>query len=122
MNQSRFAYDGLGRRTQIIELQNGAYVSTNNFIWEDGQALAEQRDNTGTNVVKRFFGQGEQISGTNYYFTRDHLGSVREVTGTIGIILARYDYDPYGRMTPVSGAFDADFLVMRECIITPPVG
>jgi RHS repeat-associated protein len=60
-------------------------------------------------VVKRFFGQGEQVSGTNYYFTRDHLGSVREVTGTSGIILARYDYDPYGRMVPVSGAFAMDF-------------
>ena len=108
VNQSLFAYDGLGRRTQIIELQNGVSVSTNNFIW-DGQALVEQRDNTGTNVVKRFFGQGEQISGTNYYFTRDHLGSVREVTGATGIILARYDYDPYGRMTGVSGGFNADF-------------
>ncbi len=108
VNQSRFAYDGMGRRTQIIELQNGASVSTNNFIW-DGQTLAEQRDNTGTNVVKRFFGQGEQVSGTNYYFTRDHLGSVREVTGTSGIILARYDYDPYGRMTAVSGAYAVDF-------------
>jgi RHS repeat-associated protein len=107
-NQSQFAYDGLGRRTQIIELQNGAYVSTNNFIW-DGQTLVEQRDNTGTNVVKRFFGQGEQVSGTNYYFTRDHLGSVREVTGTSGTMLARYDYDPYGRMTVVSGSFNADF-------------
>lgn len=26
-----------------------------------------------------------------------------------GTMLARYDYDPYGRMTPVSGAFAVDF-------------
>ncbi len=95
-------------------------VSTNNFILGWPGMLAEQRDNTGTNVMKRFFGQGEQVSGTNYYFTRDHLGSVREVTGTSGIILARYDYDPYGRMTPISGAL-VRILVMLGCIITPPV-
>ena len=107
-NQSLFAYDGLGRRTQIVELQNGAAVATNNFIW-DGQALAEQRDNTGANVNKRFFGQGEQVSGTNYYFTRDHLGSVREVTDAIGTMQARYDYDPYGRQTLLAGTAVADF-------------
>jgi RHS repeat-associated protein len=82
-------------------------VSTNKFLW-DGQALAEQRDRN-NNVTKRFFGQGEQISGVNYYFTRDHLGSVREVMNTAGVMLARYDYDPYGRMTVIAGSFMSDF-------------
>jgi len=106
-NQSVFVYDGLGRRAQIIELQNGLTVATNYFIW-DGQTLAEQRDNTGTNVTKRFFGRGEQIAGTNYYFTNDHLGSVREVVSAAGAMLARYDYDPYGRQIQLSGTFIAD--------------
>jgi RHS repeat-associated protein len=105
---SLFTYDGLGRRVQDIELQNGVAVSTNTFLW-DGLALAEQRDNTGANVVKRFFGQGEQISGTNYYFTRDHLSSVREMTDGAGTIRARYDYDPYGRKMKIQGDLDADF-------------
>jgi len=105
---SQFAYDGLGRRAQIIELTNGVAYITNKFLW-DGRALAEQRDNTGSNVTKRFFGQGEQIAGTSYYFTRDHLGSVREMTDIAGTIHARYDYDPYGRRTKISGDLDADF-------------
>lgn len=71
--------------------------------------VCEQRDNTGGNVVKRFFGQGEQISGTNYYFTRDHLGSIREMVDSSGTIQARYDYDPYGVRTKIQGAMDADF-------------
>jgi RHS repeat-associated protein len=103
-----FTYDGLGRRVQIIEKQNGVAISTNKFLW-DGQTLCEQRDLTGGTVVKRFFGQGEQISGTNYFFTRDHLGSVREMTDSSGAIQARYDYDPYGRKTKISGSLDADF-------------
>jgi RHS repeat-associated protein len=107
-NQSLFTYDGLGRRVQIVEYANGAAYATNKFIW-DGQTLAEQRDVTGAVVTKRFFGEGEQVSGTNYFFTRDHLGSVREVMNTAGVMQARYDYDPYGRMTVISGTFTADF-------------
>jgi RHS repeat-associated protein len=107
-NQSLFAYDGLGRRVQIIEMTNGIAYITNKFLW-DGMTMAEQRDLTGGTVTKRFFGQGEQISGTNYYFTRDHLGSVREMVNSSGVIQARYDYDPYGRQTTVSGTMSADF-------------
>ena len=107
-NQSLFIYDGYGRRAQIIEMQNGLPVGTNMFVW-DGQILAEQRDNTGVNVTKRFFGQGEQISGSNYYITKDHLGSIREMIDSSGTIQARYDYDPYGRRTKCSGSLDADF-------------
>jgi RHS repeat-associated protein len=80
----------------------------NKFVWCRTQ-LCEQRDLTGTMVTKRFFGEGEQISGVNYFFTRDHLGSVREMTDASGAIQARYDYDPYGRRTKISGSLDADF-------------
>ena len=107
-NQSLFTYDGFGRRVKIIEMTNGVAYATNIFIW-DGQSLVEQRDLTGGTVVKRFFGEGEQISGINYYFTRDHLGSVREMTDSTGAIKVRYDYDPYGRQTIVSGTMNADF-------------
>ena len=107
-NQSLFSYDGLGRRVQIVELTNGVAYVTNKFLW-DGMAMAEQRDLTGGTVVKRFFGQGEQISGTNYYFTRDHLGSVREMTDSAGTIHFRGDYDPYGRQTKVQGDLNPDF-------------
>jgi RHS repeat-associated protein len=60
-------------------------------------------------VTKRFFNGGEQVSGTNYYFTRDHLGSVREMTDTTGTIKTRYDYDPFGRQIKTSGTMDSDF-------------
>jgi hypothetical protein len=48
-------------------------------------------------VTKRFYGQGEQIGGTAYYSTRDHLGSVRELVDASGATRARYDYDVYGQ-------------------------
>ncbi len=107
-NQSLFSYDGYGRMVQIIEKTNGIAFATNKFIW-DGTQIYEQRNNTGATVARRFFTQGEQISGTNYYFTKDHLGSVREVLTANSLVQARYDYDPYGRRTVVSGSLNADF-------------
>src|SRR5439155_12080737 len=41
--------------------------------------------------------------------TRDHLGSIREFIDTTGATHARYDYDPYGRTTRISGDRDASF-------------
>jgi RHS repeat-associated protein len=74
-----------------------------------GTQLWDKRDSTGATVSKRFFVQGEQIGGTNFFFNRDHLGSVREMTDTNGTIRARYTYDPWGRRTKVSGDLEADF-------------
>jgi len=107
LNRSQFTYDGLGRRMEDSEVESGV-ATDSKFVW-DGQMLAEQRDSTGTNVTKRFFGEGEQISGTDYYFTSDHLDSVREMTDKTGTIQVRYDYDPYGRQTTVLGTATADF-------------
>jgi RHS repeat-associated protein len=35
-----------------------------------------------------------------YYYTRDHLGSVREMCNSSGNIVSRYGYDPYGAPPP----------------------
>jgi RHS repeat-associated protein len=51
----------------------------------------------------------ETASGQGYYYTRDHLGSVREMLNGSGTIVARYAYDPYGRPTLVQGANLATF-------------
>jgi RHS repeat-associated protein len=105
---STFAYDGQGRRVLIIETgSSGGVTSTKNLVWE-GMTIAEEKNASGT-VTKRYFGQGVQLSGSNYYYARDHLGSIRELTNTNGVIQAEYDYDPYGRQTQLSGTMTADF-------------
>ena len=72
----------------------------------------EERD-ASNHVTKRYFAQGEQrVSGstpTSYFYTRDHLGSIREVTDSSGATQAEYAYDPFGRSTKVSGSVDCDF-------------
>jgi len=82
------------------------------FVWS-GNAIAEERDSTGANVTKRFFAEGEQrIGGTdagNYYYTRDHLGSVREVTDSSGLLKGQYDYDAWGNSVVIKGKMQVNF-------------
>jgi RHS repeat-associated protein len=85
-------------------------ISTKNFVWI-GNRLAEERD-ADNNVTKRFYPQGVQLtqpSTLNLFYSRDHLGSIRELMDSAQSIRARYDYDPYGVRTKLSGDEDADF-------------
>jgi RHS repeat-associated protein len=50
-----------------------------------------------------------QVGTTNYFYTRDRLGSIRELTNGSGTVQTRYDYDSYGRRTKVSGTIVVDF-------------
>ncbi|HEX4630476.1 MAG TPA: RHS repeat-associated core domain-containing protein [Chthoniobacterales bacterium] len=81
------------------------------FVW-CGNQICEERDITGATVTKRYFAEGEQrLEGdsANYYYTRDHLGSIREVTTSLGSVVARYDYDAWGKSFVVNGNLTVDF-------------
>ncbi len=111
-HRTEFGYDGMGRRVRTIEKENGVVTSDQRQVWL-GLELAEDRDTATGQTMKRFFPQGEQIasgpaSGA-YYYTRDHLGSIRELTDATGTVRARYDYDPWGRRTKIEGDVDASF-------------
>jgi RHS repeat-associated protein len=107
---STFSYNGAGQRVAIREYSTtGSLTSTKQFV--GGSMLTEERD--GSNLVtKRLFAQGEQqVSGgtaTNFFYTRDHLGSIRELTDGTGAVQARYGYDPYGQRTKLSGSADTE--------------
>lgn len=103
-NTSEFVYDGLGRR--VAEKVNSTLVKR--WVWE-GLSIAEERD-AGNTVTKRFYGLGFQSGSDEFYYTKDHLGSIREVVDGTGAVRARYDYTLYGAATKLSGDIDADFL------------
>ena len=107
-NRSEFSYDGLGRRLRIVEKTNGLVQSDNYYLW-CGAVICEMRDASGATVLRRLFAQGESLVATtntaNYYYTRDHLRSVREVLDTNGLLVTRYNYDPYGQKS----TFESDF-------------
>jgi RHS repeat-associated protein len=103
-----FIYDGLGRRVGIVESHGSNVLTSKAFVW-CGKKLCQERDSTGHTVTKQFFTYGEQINGTNYYFAKDHVGSVRDMTDSGGNIQASYDYDAWGRQTQLAGSLTADF-------------
>jgi RHS repeat-associated protein len=108
--KTSFAYDGLSRRVRTEEWDGNQLVEGHTSLWL-GSSIAEERDFN--NVVQtRQFAQGEQrVSGANpgnYYYTTDHLGSLREMTDAAGVARARYDYDPYGNRSRAGGDLEAD--------------
>jgi RHS repeat-associated protein len=105
-HRSEFTYDGLSRRTRSVEKENGATVRDAQLFWA-GTELIEER--TSTADVNRFYGDGEQHDGVARYLTREHLGSIREVTDANGTVMTRNEYDPYGRLTRVAGTADSRF-------------
>jgi RHS repeat-associated protein len=109
--RTEFTYDGQGRLASVRTLVNNSEVSFRRFVWCDNR-ICEERDNGGA-VVKRFFEQGMKVEvGPNagdYFYTRDHLGSIRELIDGSGTTRARFAYDPYGRRTNLSGDVSVDF-------------
>jgi RHS repeat-associated protein len=82
-------------------------VSTRKTVWS-GEQRCEFRDATNS-VTLRIYSQGQHDGTTAYFYTRDHLGSIREIIDSTGTLRGRYDYDPFGIATKVSGDINLDF-------------
>jgi RHS repeat-associated protein len=106
--RSEFTYNGLGQRVRIVEMDGAAVLTDRWYVWCE-LSICEERDSSGSSVLRRFFHHGVQEGTDAYLYTRDHLGSIREVTDATGTLRARYDYDPYGRQTKLSGDKEAAF-------------
>jgi RHS repeat-associated protein len=106
-NYTQITYDGLSRYAKIVEYSAGTLVGTKQFVWARS-VLAETRDASGS-LISQNFGVGEIVSGANYYFTGDFLGSVRDATDSGGS-LTQMAFDPFGRNTTFSSnGFLPDF-------------
>jgi RHS repeat-associated protein len=108
---TKFSYDGLGRRVGIRVLTNGVEMAHRLYVWDDLQ-ICQERDTNGV-VTKRFFGQGMKVEfgpvTGSFFYVKDHQGSIRQLTDAGGDIRAIYAYDPFGRRTRVFGDLEADF-------------
>ena len=113
-HRTEFSYDGLDRRTGIVEKENDIKISERRYLWA-GPQLCEERDATGSATQKRFssFGvassAGSDLTNGNYFFTRDHLASVREMSDQSASIRAEFDYSPYGDRQRLSGDLEPGF-------------
>jgi RHS repeat-associated protein len=108
-----FSCDAEGRYIGIRQQEENSHREiSNRLLFWCGEEICEER-NTRGEVVKRFFPQGMTVqTGTateRFFYTRDHLGSIRELVDDKGNVRARYDYDLYGVRTRVSGDVESDF-------------
>jgi RHS repeat-associated protein len=108
--RSEFSYDGFDRRVRIVEERKGAVVSDVWLLWCGTAICAQRIVDTGTSALqKRFFSFGETDDERVYFYTRDYLGSIRQMTDTAGAVVTSYDYDPYGRTIASNGEATASF-------------
>ncbi|MFZ5655136.1 MAG: RHS repeat domain-containing protein [Pseudomonadota bacterium] len=105
---TEFRYDGLGRRSAILEWHNNNNYTETRYLW-CGERICQARSGSDT-VIRRYYDEGE-LGPNAYYYAQDHLGSVRDLVNASGQVLASYDYDPYGNPTRTeeSGSARADY-------------
>jgi RHS repeat-associated protein len=108
---TEFAYNSAGQRVRMVEKDgSGAVMSDTWYVWGGARVALELTGPSKTNltIARRFLGEGFLVGTTKYWYTRDHLGSVRDVVDANGTVVARYDYDPYGNREKVFGAVDVE--------------
>ena len=85
-----WAYDWLDR--MVEERVNGQVRKR--WVW-DGLEVVQERDGA-NRVVRNEYGSGFEGGGDGYVYTKDHLGSIREVVDGKGRQRARYSYGLWG--------------------------
>jgi len=100
-HESLYEYDGESRRVRIKELTSSVESKNETFVW-CGARICQKRASNGSTVVRNYFDQGFEEGTSDYFYTRDHLGSVREVVGSDGTsVSGGVTYSPWGESTEI---------------------
>ncbi|EQC44170.1 RHS repeat-associated core domain-containing protein [Bacteriovorax sp. Seq25_V] len=122
----KFKYDGLNRRIekQYIDFKTSKNSYLKRFVY-DGEDIILELD--GENKIKALFVHGEGIDDVlmmirdendnelfeddeSYAYTKDHLGSIREIVDHEGRVQQRYSYSAYGE-TKIAKMNEKDDLI-----------
>jgi hypothetical protein len=94
-----FTYNGAGQRVRVVSKDDGITQNDILSVWCDG-LVCEERS---TSDITRRFSRGDVTGDDKRFFSADHLGSVREMSDLSGTLLARYEFDPWGRVSASVG-------------------
>jgi len=105
-HESVYSYDGESHRVEIKELENSVQTKDETFVW-CGERICQKR--SGSTVERNYFNEGFEDGTNDYFYTRDHLGSTREVVASNGTSIAStLSFDPWGKLTE-TGTVVSDF-------------
>lgn len=104
-HESVYSYDGESRRVRIQELESSVQTKDETFVWCASRICQKRSGST----VRNYFRQGFEQNATNYLYSRDGLGSVRELVASDGTtIVSRLSYGSWGELTE-AGSVQSDF-------------
>ncbi|NJL72278.1 MAG: RHS repeat-associated core domain-containing protein, partial [Candidatus Competibacteraceae bacterium] len=106
-NSSEFRLDALSRTVVAVETVDGAVEGTDQFVWSVVDR-AELRDGLGS-VKDQYYIRGVKEGINLRFYSQDLLGSIMELTDSLGTIKARYQYEPFGVATETQGPESSDF-------------
>ena len=105
-NTATYIYDALGRRIRK-QTQSGVL----NYYYA-GNQIVEERNTDNTVIATYLYGIGiddilqMRRNGQDYWYHKNHLGSVVALTDGQGSVVERYEYGPYGKLS-IYGANDS---------------
>jgi RHS repeat-associated protein len=106
-NNSQFVYSSQDLLVRELEYNSGSLTNSKQFVVLPNMRI-EQRDPSGI-IQKRFFMLGVALPLDNSFYVKDHLGSIRDVTDSIGVLQSSVSIDPFGRSSLSSGSTQPDF-------------
>lgn len=114
---TEYLYDAMGRR--VAKIVDGV---TTYYLYDKRFRVIEERDSSNNWTARYTYGGGiDEIltmerGGNTYYYHRDALGNVTEVTNSGGNLVERYEYDVYGKPF----FFDGNYAPLAASFISNP--
>lgn len=118
-----YYYDGIGNRLRksVLDFQSPVDLKktySRNFIY-DGQSVLFEYDNEGNILARHLHGfrspddiisssitavgvtQGLGKSSGDFYYLKDSIGSVSEISNSSGVVLQKYEYSSFGKFSAI---------------------
>lgn len=115
-----YEYDPLGRRISKTVPCGGCGDETTYYFYNYNHVIEEQ---DGLNVVLATYAYGDLTDevvamdrdGSRYYYLQNEQGSVISLTNELGLMIERYEYDPFGTFE----TFDAGYSQIIPTVENP---